>query len=416
MFQRLFLFPILLLLTLAIGHFGCGSGTDAGGTPGQITLTLTTPNGVDPVSGATVWIPASSSISAAEVQIIRNSLTDSEGETCDEPTETASDSECTNAAGQATLTCSGTGSTTVKYLKGSFSGSTTISCGAAPATAPVATTSINMAVVTGEFDRMQDVLAKLGFGTVTSLGRLELGTQTFTLYDGDDTLSDTDYDNWADVMLDTTKLALHDIIFINCDEFVLGDELDTDTSTKIANLRSYVLAGGKLYVTDLSYDYVEQAFPEFVNFKDGGSGTSAETAGAAEDGSNSFFDENATVEVAALGTWLDGRTVNTGNNETDCSTTTVNGTTGARNTDGSIFIGDFLSGWAMMDGAEAGATITTWITGTDVDSQDRPLTVTFDAGSSGGRVLYSSYHTSESCPTTGFWPQERVLQYLVFEL
>ena len=206
------------------------------------------------------------------------------------------------------------------------------------------------------------------------------------------------------------------LIFINCDEFVLGDELDTDTSTKIANLRSYVLAGGKLYVTDLSYDYVEQAFPEFVNFKDGGSGTSAETAGAAEDGSNSFFDENATVEVAALGTWLDGRTVNTGNNETDCSTTTVNGTTGARNTDGSIFIGDFLSGWAMMDGAEAGATITTWITGTDVDSQDRPLTVTFDAGSSGGRVLYSSYHTSESCPTTGFWPQERVLQYLVFEL
>jgi hypothetical protein len=38
-----------------------------------------------------------------------------------------------------------------------------------------------------------------------------------------------------------------------------------------------------------------------------------------------------------------------------------------------------------------------------------PLVITFELGDQGGRVLFTSYHTSEACPSTGFWPQERVL-------
>lgn len=46
---------------------------------------------------------------------------------------------------------------------------------------------------------------------------------------------------------------------------------------------------------------------------------------------------------------------------------------------------------------------------------NRPLTVSFSAG--GGRVTCTSHHTEPSFATTsGFLPQERILQFLVFEL
>lgn len=72
-----------------------------------------------------------------------------------------------------------------------------------------------------------------------------------------------------------------------------------------------------------------------------------------------------------------------------------------------------------MDASEIAAPgpVVRWIEGTDLEmAPRRPLTVTFDVGTQGGRVLYTSYHTASACPTTGFWPQERVLEYLIFEL
>ena len=71
------------------------------------------------------------------------------------------------------------------------------------------------------------------------------------------------------------------------------------------------------------------------------------------------------------------------------------------------------------------ANVTTWAAGLvdwfDVQNPAepfvqgvKPLTVTLQIGS--GKVLYSSYHTDELEPSSGFHPQERILQYLVFEL
>ena len=45
----------------------------------------------------------------------------------------------------------------------------------------------------------------------------------------------------------------------------------------------------------------------------------------------------------------------------------------------------------------------------------RPLTISFDLGA--GRVTYTSYHTEPSFDgSAGFLPQERILQFIVFEL
>ncbi len=413
----------LALLGLALLTQACGSATTttATGTAGQVTTSIQSANG-DPVAGATVWIPSSSSVSATKLIVHNKNITGSDGTTtCDDPPEAASDSDCSAANGAVTLSCTGTGSTTVKYAKGSFSGTATISCGAAATTSSFAAASVaNFAVVTGSYDRMQDVLAKLGYGDVSATGHLELGTEDFILYDGDGSLSDTDYENFEDILLDTTTLATLDIIFINCSDFGIGDPLTSNTSTKIANLQTYINNGGKIFVTDLSYDFVEQTFPNHIDFDASGddNGSTAETAGAAENGSSSAVDTNATVSNATMAAWLDVITVNDSNVE-DCANTGVNNETGARNDDGSIYIGDFLSSWAVMDDTEPSPdnTVTQWIIGTEVESAStRPLTISFDVGTSGGRVLYSSYHTAESCATTGFWPQERVLQYLVFEL
>ncbi|OGQ07307.1 MAG: hypothetical protein A3G32_04860 [Deltaproteobacteria bacterium RIFCSPLOWO2_12_FULL_40_28] len=410
---------LAVALFVIFSTISCGGSdsSSSSGTAGRISGTVTSPNG-DPVSGATVWIPSTSSTATKVLQVNSKvkGLTDGDGESCSDPSSTASDSDCSSATGAFTVECSGTGSQTVNFAKGSFTGDTTVNCGSnasASSTQFSTDDAPEMAVVTGSYDRIQDVLAKLGYGTVDSSGLLDT-TQTFqfTLIDGDSTLDST-YTDLSTFVSSVDNLNAFDIIFINCGA---DDSVITDSSV-VARFQSYVQNGGKLYVTDLSYDFIEQPFPDFMDFKDGGSdAATAETMDAAQDGT-SGISSDATVNDTDMAAWLDAVTVNTGDVET-CSLTTVNGTTGARNSDDTVTIADFLSGWAVMEAAHTGESPTIWIQGpieyTGGSDSDAPLTVTKTESS--GKLLYSSYHTADTCPSTGFWAQERILQYLVFEL
>jgi len=78
-----------------------------------------------------------------------------------------------------------------------------------------------MAVVTGDYDRMEDILAKLGFGSLNSWGQLELGTETFDLYDGNYSLPNASYRDFPDIFNDNDgdskpDIYNYDIVFINC--------------------------------------------------------------------------------------------------------------------------------------------------------------------------------------------------------
>jgi hypothetical protein len=89
--------------------------------------------------------------------------------------------------------------------------------------------------------------------------------------------------------------------------------------------------------------------------------------------------------------------------------------------DGTLLLGRFLSQWVIMDGVEdteEGASVKVWVeadlSAGGAEPDVVPLTVTFNVGE--GRVLFTSYHSSPGSSDDAFLPQERVLEYLVFEL
>jgi len=148
---------------------------------------------------------------------------------------------------------------------------------------------------------------------------------------------------------------------------------------------------------------------------------------AAEQGTGGIY-LNAAVNNSVFRNWLMEVAVNRhdestpGNPDIDCMFGTPDSygqITGALTADGLIPIGDFLSIWAHMVGPHTGEDPMIWISsgsGVTFDGlENRPLTVSQTIGSNGGLVVYSSYHTVDTCPTLFFWPQERVLQYLILE-
>lgn len=277
-----------------------------------------------------------------------------------------------------------------------------------------------MAVVTGHYDEIQNVLAKLGFGSIDESGHLDMDEEyDFTIIDGTDELDDEEFMNVDEFLSDIANLDEYDIVFFNCG--ANDDTLSQDPEI-LANLQQYAEEGGKIYATDWSFNFVEDPFPNFIDFYN-----DEEDAETPEDHHTAKIGVGGTtvdadVEDGTLASWLDNVTVNDGTIEEDCYTLeeeAVNAKDGARNDDGTVTIGDFLGGWVVIDGEHDGyeGEAQVWIEGvieTNDGVGDKPLTMTKDVGS--GRLLYSSYHTAHDCPTQGFWTQERILQYLVFEL
>jgi hypothetical protein len=102
-----------------------------------------------------------------------------------------------------------------------------------------------LAVVTGRYDRVQDLLT-------------DLGLDQFDQFDGvEDTAA-------AEALLtDWDRLRQYDVLFLTCgiakDAFPRYDDI-------VANLRRYVAEGGSLYVSDYSYFFFEDAFPDALDF------------------------------------------------------------------------------------------------------------------------------------------------------
>ena len=329
------------------------------------------PNGITSLAGATVSVPGSA------------------------PSDPPVTSTTSGPDGSFRLQDVPAGGVTIRITKGSWSTSFELNVVAGQSvTAPREKTTLpatgagaaKIAVIEGAYDRMEDILAKLGLGTVDAWGSLEWGTEKFDSYESADAL-----------LLDPAKLAEYDIVFIDCGT----SEWSLDDAALIQNLRDYVNQGGKLYVTDQAYDFVEQAFPAAVDFYG-----AQETPVDQPEGQDEAQMGSGGIEVDAtplddtLRAWLQSHA--------------------ALNADGTVHIAGFLSDWAAIE--QVPATTKVWITG-DVslmlDPADqgaegvRPLTVSFESGS--GRVLYTSYHTEEG-GSPDLRPQEWVLAYLAFEL
>ena len=113
-----------------------------------------------------------------------------------------------------------------------------------------------VAVITGDGDRIEDLLTRLGI--------------TFTTYDGRD-----GFDSSAGPFLaNAQEMATYDIIFINCAAATTSYTVDlgNQSSQLTQNLREYVLAGGSLYASDWAVVFQALSFPEHVRPRISGGG------------------------------------------------------------------------------------------------------------------------------------------------
>ena len=109
--------------------------------------------------------------------------------------------------------------------------------------------SLNVAVVTGDYDNFDLVLENMGFAN-------------YTLVDG---LTDTEVTGFLG---DLEGMLQYDVIFVNggfVEEGVIYSE-DGSSDLYLQNVRDYVSAGGAIYASDWAYDLVELGWSDRIDF------------------------------------------------------------------------------------------------------------------------------------------------------
>ncbi len=299
----------------------------------------------------------------------------------------------TDADGRYTLVGLPDGTHQVEVSRGSFntSFSVTVSGGqithiSDPVCIPPTAT---LAVVTGIYDKVQNVLTNLSFvvrGTYGPGGHVvQEPAGTVDLIQGDVS------PYWLEEFLtDPAWMAEYDIIFFNCgvndDPIYFGEGVVT---TAIANLRAFVAAGGSVYASDWASEILRLAFPGRINFQGSDSSFGAARLGL----SNNALP--ATVVDQGLATAL-ART--------------------------NLSINLNLPEWVVLEPVpNQPLNLHILVTATveacsnaycfsTTDIQHSPLVVHFDDGA--GRVLFTSAH-NEAQTTQDL---RDVLNYIIFEL
>lgn len=407
---------------------GADSGGDGGGGGGGGGGTLTTalegldscvavagdcvicgtayaPDGRTPIVGAAVEQVVSPALSAPESDHERRSLT----KLVADSTQCVTDNTGAFACGGIAV-----GSSVSVEIDGSgcaFTFDVPASCGTGgifhvPAANTTATSGTcigrKYAVVTGTYDSIESILARiLSCGTVTE-GELEEGTECaqIELIDAFGTnpntaltrilgVPDGSYPSLKDLMENprlTEALALFDGIFFNCGM----DESYYDDPTVQAALRTYVENGGNLYLSDWAASYLERIWPSAIAFY-----------GLAphQDGNVNEMQPVTVADSELLG-WLRSA-----------------GIIGPASADFNVNFD--LPSWVVMTGVGVGTDAI--ITARNLPNgpfdipilpaTSIPITVDFASGS--GCVFYTSYHNEPYEAVSPDAPQSRVLEYLV---
>ena len=191
-------------------------------------------------------------------------------------------------------------------------------------------------------------------------------------------------------LTDKARVDAKHIVFLPCGDFTQPAP-NTDLSADPAiqdNLRSFVDAGGRLYVTDWHYDFVAKTFPGFIDWAGGGSAPCSGCERVA-------YDAPATVNDPALAAWMTAQNL-------PGFTLQKNYTTIAS-----------VNSVATTDAAGMTKTVTphVWVSGAKSAGKKAPATVSFEHGC--GRVLFSTYHTEPF--SNDLTPQERALLGILLE-
>ncbi len=289
-----------------------------------------------------------------------------------------------------------------------------------------------VAVASGNYDDLQDVLGKMQIGTVNASGTYEVapGSESIDFYTNGGEEYGTPAGSLEDLVSNLDRMRQYHIIFIPC-------AADDNTSalqsqSNLRNIRDYVALGGKLYVTDWSGEWMDNVFPAQLTLQnDDGIGfgsENADTPASAYDAASNSWDtslfgdadgdsydsNNAEVVDDDLFAWLNGQM------GPDAEDPTIIGTFDPSHFDvvdswntiemtTPVQVGLDEEGLPLIDSPKAYV-----IGGHGTETPKLPLTVTFEPAGC-GRVLYSTYHTTDTAHA-GLVPQERILLYLIMEI
>jgi len=284
-----------------------------------------------------------------------------------------------------------------------------------------------IAIATGSFDHLEDILGKLGLGAVDASGAYDapnaLGNVDIWRNGGRDFPPTTG--DLSELVRDVTALSRYHIVFIPCSGSENSDMLRDPTV--LNNLREYVRRGGNLYVTDWSGEWSDNVFPAAVQLGGFLTDTPASAYNFASNTWNTFAfgsadgdaydsDDGEAVDQG-LNRWLMGQVGPTATDPTpsvfDANRFHVEGNWNTIDATPQYRVGTDPNGGAVMDQAKV------YVSGSGSDdlfgsATKKPLTVTFEPVGC-GRVVYSTYHTTDSTHV-GLTPQERVLVYLIMEI
>jgi hypothetical protein len=253
-----------------------------------------------------------------------------------------------------------------------------------------------IAVYDTDPDKVKNVLAKFGLGQTDAAGALVPGTEQFDL------INDGDQGAFLDNL---AQLNLYHIVFLPCASTKYWLGAPAIPPARLDNIRTYVEAGGKLYATDHSNEYIEAPFPTYQEFHNPGM-PDIQPA----------YTSNGTVVDQDLLAWLQAlppalKDIGGGN-------PTLNGLPGITTLLNYSGIDDTYDIIVQNDqGEDVNVGHHTWVEGPCQSCANpnvvRPMAITGQYGC--GRMMYSTFENS-STNHQGLNPQELVLLYMILEI
>ncbi len=444
------------LFSLGLASAGCGASDDDDGGGGNTVPAVDAGGGgggggdtdfTGAVLKGTVWVPgnAPGMVPAGHeipvfdaVVYLTTSRPDpiEEGATCRPCVEAPAKAVQTDHKGNFTIDRVAAGDYWMVIEKGDFrleteitvSGNQTMTIDASSTTLPSVSDPENgktipkVALATGSFDDLEDILGKMSMGSVDGTGAFDgpSAVGVFDFYDNGGPNTEQAIATLEELVTDLDVMLTYDIIFIPCSGSNYSDVLKSDAV--LNNIRDYVAAGGKLYVTDWSGEWADNVFPAQIEL-----GAGADTPASAydpgtdtwsfsefgdADGSPAYGSEHAEAVNEDLRLWIEGQTgplASGGEGIIAASDMAIEGNWNHIEGLYSVQVGVDDSGNPIMDSPVK------YVIGDDtVGGPKKPLTVTYEPAGC-GRVLFSTYHTTHNTHV-GLAPQERVLVYLIMEI
>lgn len=382
-------------------------GSDGGSSSYDAHLRgkVVAPEGTIPISGALVYLSSSPPLPIPD------------GVFCDKCVHLPEGTAYTTTHPDGTFDlAAGTGSAYLIVQKGAFRRVRKITIQSGQQQVPLAMTTMpaimdkangddvpKIAVLLGAWDPIELVLARMGLkATITKdwLGKAQVLSKdaaAFAIYGVHGLGEMSPYPAPMTLISDPKEISKYHIVFLPCsgstnfDGGGSGAPMCSGVFASDPKVRStltgFVQQGGRLYVSDWSYEYVRQLFPGFVSWR----GEATQIGSACMSGGG---DQGVSGKDSGLDAWLSAQAK--GLTSVKDAWTALTGVHTVNDID--------------PDGKPAKVTPKVW-----VEAAGSPVTTSFQHGC--GRVLYSTYHTQPTNETNGaLEPQALALLYLILEV